>query len=1603
VIRTIRSHIAPAIAALSVALLLAGTSLAWCSSSVAAAAASTASEAPVTTNDSFLPDLGVPATDVVAFGVSPGESPNAAWAYGKLNGSEAYTLFEHLDSGAWRALPLTPEGASLGAIELGPLGAQATFAGGVVAVAEAGIAVRNPGGTLQLVPAPEAMQSEAGEATKSKSEGGGSGQAGSSQAGSGEAKTPAAGSPGATPEPNTESPQANSDSPQGVLGSGESIPPSAAPADASTPYAAIEEANGATGILIAPYNDGSGAPAPGILHYNGSHWLREPITIPSPSSSTPAELKLTPKALACGGTSTDTGASSPENCWLLAAYESEGAGGQLNRLALFRRTASSDPSGYTWQQVRIADPSGLLGTPAGGSGQSTTTSLDARAQMLSATSSGLWIDFQGKVGEAESQVSELVIPTTSLTPGPTARAVGTWCFHPSSGATGAACNQTIEQALPGQYRSFAWPGPTPEAPGTRIITGYPSRGMLELNEDSFSYVTNVPAGSQEGTVPGAAAFSSPRQGWIADGVDESTALNKLVEGADGAGQSQVIEVTTNPSGDQLHEESVPFRHPLLALAQAPGTALGDPGAEAIAVGAEGEIGRYEPSKGWRPEALYDAAGKAQTPTLRGVAWPEPSRIYAVGDNGTMWLWRAETGLWEPDPAKPFNFIGNLTAIAFAPGNPALGYAVGKQGVLLKYGKSWEAISALESKHLEAELQVEEQDLDFTSITFAGNEALATYRMVSGEGEVGGVIVDEGGSVEEGGSGWHAEVNIPKAGAGVLSKIAGLPDGGVVAAGPEEVIERDGPGKAWRFSSEPPPLTQNVSALAAYREAAGPVRAIISVDLNRDLDPNNVQQFRFSSWGMLDDPPSTGPGQPPFFVEPDPLPATGYVLKETADGWIDIEHAALPAIEGELVDQPQRPDPVLALLVDPAGNTGLAVGGQTGDFEATPAVGGLNIFDQTGAAMRFPAAAASANGSVPAPVASPPGQASFVVAGQAACMQACFANENIGPEVWLSHALASANQINQSPAGLRAFLYTGSSGGTDALTSKLSEYDEPLPIAAAGAPSTCPPGEPHYCHFVSNPPPAPTGYPASYTGGRVMVIMLSYAGGVLEAGEEAKLEEWLGQAHGESIPAIVVGNDALGFKLPNNQPIFSQEIQEAQDAAAVSSILINGQASAYFFDYPGNNVRTVVPGSEIPAYGSGTIGYASPPIYKLADLLGSSGFLMASVNTAESARGWCPPGTADCTAKPVTARIIPNIGQLSMNATEGLLLRRSHVALFEALARRPQSGIAILDTSFQNRTLIAPDPYDQIPFDCQGENCQYQVPTEYTFTSSEPDKGAFVAHEPGSVEPDKVEIGPNKLPVIDEPRNSRGELNPGNRFSENSNHEPVNEKGEVVPADQSGLFCAFNATPEKSVTVSISTGGLTYSEPVTIQAGSVEYPCGTVPLKNPPPAESTQLAALPSVPLASANPPQTNPQIETIAPPPPPAAPAVLPPHPARPHPPTSVPFLPLVAPSVTALPAIVPPPGPPVPRPIPPSGTSPVYQSAVAPEDQREEETATSLVGLHEFSAYRADEHSGPGPWLLLLVLVAAGAGTGIYRGTRSSQRRRAAFARAETRRTPWQ
>jgi Transglycosylase SLT domain len=1335
-----------------------------------------------------------------------------------------------------------------------------------------------------------------------------------------------------------------------VLEAGESLYPVGA--GGAPLVAALDEANKQTGALIVPA--GLSSTAPGVLHYDGGQWTRERICVSyqegSPGVCTLPSSEFQVLAIA---------ASSPQNAWLLASSSSES-------LMLFKRTVSGSGS-TVWVQSQP-----LSWAPAGDQVFARTS-----GQMLSVTSQGVWID--AKLTNSSAHNADLSLLVNASSP---STLLGTWCY-PQEACGGGS----LGAPLPAEYRSFAWPGEGAGQLGTRIIVGLEDGALLRF-QGSGDFQYTIGGG---GDASSDAAFASPEEGWIAAAASA------------GSNSAQVEQVTTATAG-RLQSWPLPFRRPLTAVASEPGTTPGDPNAQALAVGDQGQIARYMPGEGWQAEFLYKATGEVATPRLRAVAWPEPNRAYAVGDEGAMWIWREEAdppmGLWEPDPAEPLGFHANLTAIAFSPTNPAVGYAVGKQGTLLAYDKTWTQ-QAL-PPGLEA--------ANFTSVAFAGGEALATYRMVDpeGRGETGGLIVNEG-------SGWHIETGAQQllgelpATASVLSKVAGLPDGAVVAAGPGVVVERDSASSPWRFSRYPLPEAQNIAALAAI-QVGSEVQALVSVDLDELSNPNASTRYILG----IDNPPAPGFGEPAALIGPDPLPASGYLLRESPEGWEDLEQQAYPNVPSLVnTDLPNWPDAVLALDVDPENGQGWAVGGQTGGLVEKSQLPGAQLASQSAAALRLgpgPAPPQSAG----APIPTPSGQATFAVGGEAQCAGPCanFANEEPGPDSWLSGAVSRAAQI----AGLHGFLYTGArvaegasrSLSSEAFTRELDAYERDLqaagsmPVDAAVSPSDVDPGG-DLSSFAktlgsdapvgstlpgTSPPPAGSAayaFESAGSGGTVCVIVLDYSHSALPSGELGWLAEQLHAAHALGKPAIVMGNaDPLEPSAPDY----------AHDASALERVLLEGGASAYLFDSPHENLSGQIGAgtNSIPVFGTGTLGYVPPPAF-VEEFLGASGFLLVSVNVAQR--------NSATNRAPVSAALVPSISQLALDATDGTLLRRSQVALFEGLARRPAGGLE-LTGGLGPAAELTPDPYVPIPETCIGSHCGQFVAPGYTFTSSSPDFGAFVEHEPNNPNPRAVLQNAKGEPIPDEPRkvtensHHEHELTADGQFEKNSKGEPINERGEPVNGSQGGVFCAFNAG---TTTVSITTGGLTYSEPVTVQAGSVLQPCGTVPLINPPPA--TSRATAPVSPPPPSTPPASSPA-PSVAPPPPPSPPAVVtakPAPPARPAPPLPFFFQPVTA--VPVLTAILPPP-PVLARPIPPSGSAPVtvVSPAVAPKEESEDEEAVESA-RNNMAVYEPDDPNLPPALIpLALILLAAGAGASIRRSGGARRPRRApALARARARR----
>jgi hypothetical protein len=1362
--------------------------------------------------------------------------------------------------------------------------------------------------------------------------------------------------------------------------------------------APLEESSGHAGALVVPVDEHGSGVEDAVLHWDGSAWTREPIEVPAPSMTDFRVLAV--------------GASSPANAWLLAQLSSHYPPGAV---ALFRRHLGTGGKTTTWKPVAVgsgavpsneADP---LTIPVAGGGEAKPFTVSGTGepptvqnQILTVTGEGVWID--GVREDVQASSTMFFKPEGESDSG---QVIAGWCRLPEGAPAGTpACQHELPEALPtGPSRSIAWANSsTPEGLGERVITGLENGVSLRLEGEEFKRVLALGGGESALADPGGAygaAFSNPREGWL--------------------GQERLpVHLTLNPASSRLAPWPVSFHHTLVAIAPQPGVPTGALSSEAIAVGDQGEVARYEPGKGWLPESLFGPGEKVETPRLRAVAWPTPNRVYAVGDKGEMWLWRAETGLWEKDPATPIDFRGNLLGIAFDPSEPSRGYAVGSPslankensedeekegGALLHYGKTWtqEAFPAEPPCAPKEDGNGEEvkrcsswADVSFTSVAFAGPEAIVAYRVLPARDKNeyrGGLIVNNG-------SGWRIDEGAAAAmGSNVPWAVAGLPDGGAAFAASGSVYEREGPGAPWQPTPTPFPGGGEPGSLALFREG-GALRAIAA-----GSTPDTY---------TIDSEPESASGFPPTLLQAYPLgenPERG-VIRQTASGWSDEEHelnnVREPPGKYAYYDTVYQPDPVAAVLTDPTGSEGWAIGG----FVEPPGESHGGVLD-TADVDRYPADGVAPPGVGTSRVSTSPSEATFAIGGNAQCAAPCAdrSGAKIGPDVWLSAALEHAGKI----PGVRAFFYTGPrvttgetagpatqaipyarelnryaqllgaspipafaavspwefpfKGDEELFEEQFSGFSEPFGAAPA-LPHLAPAGGPNERAVCAATPGCQAGYYAlssSGPAGSVRVIVLDDSAEVGTTQQQWLTHE-LEEARNVPEPAIVVGNADL------NAQIAAKNSSTAA-AEAVARILTAGGASAYFYDSPEENIQEPLIGSgvaptstspgepAVPTFGSGTLGYVNFTAESSGHFLGASGFLLGQVNF----KNW----NDKTNFAEVTARLIPNIGELALEAQNGTLLRRSNTALFAALARRPRAGNQARNESNRRTT----DPYIPIPSSCIGTACANGIFPEYTFTSSNPDIGGFVSENLAATDPHATPLQNAKgEPVPDEPRDAKGELVPNGRFEENKKGEPINEKGEVLHGAQSALFCAYNAG---TTIVTISAGGLSSSLPVTVQAGSVREPCGTVPLKHLPAASQTAAAPVPPpAPAPAPAPAGPAPAPVPVPLPPPPAA--VVPPAPARLTPTLPPPFF-LPPPLATPVLAFVPPPVPTPARPTPPSGTSAVTSPIEVAEHEEEEESATESVS-NQALAYRAPEHEPSPVYILGIVLLAAFAGASVAR-----------------------
>jgi hypothetical protein len=238
----------------------------------------------------------------------------------------------------------------------------------------------------------------------------------------------------------------------------------------------------------------------------------------------------------------------------------------------------------------------------------------------------------------------------------------------------------------------------------------------------------------------------------------------------------------------------------------------------------------------------------------------------------------------------------------------------------------------------------------------------------------------------------------------------------------------------------------------------------------------------------------------------------------------------------------------------------------------------------------------------------------------------------------------------------------------------------------------------------------------------------------------------------------------------------------------------------------------------------------------------------------------------------------------------------------------------------------------------------------------------------------------------------------------SRYPMLDASGHPIPSDQSGLWCAYNTG---TTHVNITTGLVKASLPVTVLAGNIGRPCGTVfrqgvgrvvlvpssvtrtTTQSPPgagapispplgAAAGTVAAALPSL---------------VPPPPPPPVTPKAPTPH-------RSPPLVPSVGPGLLPAPgkhvpppppppnqpAVAVPPIPPVAQPIPPGGAASAQAAARRKEKARKHASQSAYVTRPAGMSAEDFFYPAVGVATVLTLLLVAG-------GMRPGPRRRAAEA----------
>ena len=965
----------------------------------------------------------------------------------------------------------------------------------------------------------------------------------------------------------------------------------------------------------------------------------------------------------------------------------------------------------------------------------------------------------------------------------------------------------------------------------------------------------------------------------------------------------------------------------------------------------------DPTDGWLVGPNSLARVSAAPPPSPLASWPEANRnpllsaalpagqsttdtqgALAVGLNGTALHYDTAAG-WQVDPTPPRARHLGLFGVAFA--GPSSAFAVGQEGMILHWdGSAWsedpQSVSVTTSTlnavafgadgqgwavggngtvlHYDGNSwspeQVDAADVgkSITSVAVAGQDVFAV---------VGGNLIERSPDGQ-----WQrvspASLPSPQPPQGSLKLVSGLPDGGLVVAGKSLLIVRQSTSDSLRYAPE---SFQGIPvALAAFRASSGEVRAFVSVA------PPIV---------ALDGTPIDNVGGFPA--------GDGDLIVQTDSGWHDLSRSQYPAETNVAPgDGVVQPDPVLAVAASADGSHAWAVGGYSGTH-AADGIGTDEIISARSAGWlasaiwRYDAggsAQSTALTSEPPSLPATPGTVSFAFFSSALCKSQCSAVQNAQPDVNLRGATGEIATFAQQPGGPAFAMLGGNARGLNAVDlGRLPGLLSPLgglPTYAAygpldGVPSSANPTT--WANvFAQAPAPFghggaasgiapvsagdPTGpvnkyysFDASQNGGTLRVIVLDNSQGSLEASASGQTA-WLS---GQLADAQNAGTPMVVIAA---EPLNSNAPFHASDGDAVAAQLAAAGVLGVFTASGGNSAASepnVV--GQIPAN-------ADPSAPQIPEYEGATMTYQQPQNNGVT---WYD-ASVNTTSGKLAVNAIPVISSLALEPLNGLSVARSSTLSFKAIGRRPAATIASTPADFKFPGF---DQYVEIP----SNNCSGCIGPSYKFTSSNPIVGDFVAPSaPGSPYP--------KLDAAGHPTRS----------------------------STSGLFCAFNSG---TTTVSVTSGLLSSSLTVTVQAGGFGPPCGTVPggvsanVVNVPGRVDTHLGGNPNagapVPPPAAQVTSTPPA-KLALPPPAPAAAPVVPVRAPTPSPAPRAPVLkpakpvPALAPSpfvpqpspTFGAPLVVPPLIPPALTPVPPGGATVSAQASARREEKARKHASQS-------------------------------------------------------------